>query len=41
LHARQVIWEWGLRALADTVELIVSELITNGLRVERHVIPLG
>ncbi len=32
LHARQVVWEWGLRALADPVELIVSELVTNGLQ---------
>jgi hypothetical protein len=32
LHARQVLWEWGLRALADPVELIVSELVTNGLQ---------
>lgn len=31
-HARQVVWEWGLHALTDTVELIVSELVTNGLR---------
>ena len=31
LHARQVVWEWGLRELADPVELIVSELVTNGL----------
>ena len=30
LHARQVLWEWGLRAFADPVELIVSELVTNG-----------
>ncbi len=32
LHSRQVLWEWGLLALADPVELIVSELVTNGLR---------
>ena len=31
LHARQVVWEWGLEELADPVELIVSELVTNGL----------
>jgi hypothetical protein len=31
LHAREVLWEWGLPALADPVELIVSELVTNGL----------
>lgn len=32
LHARQVLWEWGVRALADPVELVVSELVTNGLQ---------
>ncbi|HUY45698.1 MAG TPA: ATP-binding protein [Streptosporangiaceae bacterium] len=31
-HARLVMAEWGLAGLADTVELIVSELVTNGLR---------
>ena len=32
LHTRQVVWEWGRQELADAVELIVSELITNGVR---------
>lgn len=32
LHAKQVVWEWGLVHLSDTVELIVSELVTNALR---------
>ena len=31
-HARQVVMEWGLPALADTIELIVSELVTNAIR---------
>jgi anti-sigma regulatory factor (Ser/Thr protein kinase) len=31
LHARQVLWEWGLHALTDTAELIVSELVTNAI----------
>lgn len=31
LHARLVIGEWGLGELADTVELIVSELVTNAM----------
>ena len=31
LHTRQVVWEWGLQELADSVELIVSELVTNAL----------
>ncbi len=32
LHARQVVTEWGLPALADTAELLVSELMTNAIR---------
>lgn len=32
LHARQITWEWGLAELADSVELIVSELVTNAQR---------
>ncbi len=31
LHARNVLWEWGLKALADDVELVVSELATNAV----------
>ena len=25
LHARQIVWEWGLGGLAETVELVVSD----------------
>jgi hypothetical protein len=32
LHARLVLTEWGQTRLADSVELIVSELMTNALR---------
>lgn len=32
LHARELMWEWGLEALTDSVELIVSELMTNAVR---------
>src|SRR5580658_1219198 len=32
LHARQVLWEWGVTVDADIAELLVSELITNGLK---------
>ena len=31
LHTRQVLWEWQLSELADTAELIVSELVTNAV----------
>ena len=32
LHARHVLWEWGLSALDDPVELVVSELVTNAIQ---------
>ncbi len=35
LHTRQVLWEWGLQALTDPAELIVSELVTNALFVSQ------
>jgi anti-sigma regulatory factor (Ser/Thr protein kinase) len=31
LHARQVLWEWGLPDFDGTAELIVSELTTNAV----------
>jgi anti-sigma regulatory factor (Ser/Thr protein kinase) len=35
LHARHVLWEWGLTGLRDTIELLVSELVTNGVQASR------
>lgn len=35
LHAMQVLWEWGLTGLRDDVELLVSELVTNAVRVSQ------
>jgi anti-sigma regulatory factor (Ser/Thr protein kinase) len=32
LHTKQVLWEWQLEELAATAELVVSELVTNGVR---------
>jgi anti-sigma regulatory factor (Ser/Thr protein kinase) len=32
LHARQVLWEWAVPVDADTAELLISELVTNGLK---------
>ena len=32
LHARQLVWEWGLDGLAETAELLVSELVTNAVQ---------
>jgi anti-sigma regulatory factor (Ser/Thr protein kinase) len=31
LHARELMWEWGLKGLCDDVEILVSEIITNAL----------
>ncbi len=31
-HTRQVLREWGWRDASDTVELLVSELVTNAIR---------
>jgi anti-sigma regulatory factor (Ser/Thr protein kinase) len=35
LHARHVLLEWGLAALGDDAELVVSELVTNGVQASR------
>ena len=32
LHARHVLWEWGLSDLDEPVELVVSELVTNAIQ---------
>jgi hypothetical protein len=32
LHARQVLWEWGLSAITETAELLVSEFVTNSVK---------
>jgi hypothetical protein len=37
IHARLVVAEWGLAELADAVELVVSELMTNGLHASARV----
>ena len=32
LHARNVLYEWNLLSVADSVEIVVSELVTNAVR---------
>jgi anti-sigma regulatory factor (Ser/Thr protein kinase) len=32
LHARHLVWEWGLNGLAESTELLVSELVTNAIK---------
>jgi len=34
-HARQIIWEWRLTPLGETVELVVDELVTNAVAASR------
>lgn len=36
-HARNVVCEWRLEVLADTVELIVSEITTNAVRASADI----
>ena len=35
LHARAVLWEWGLSVLGEPAELIVSELVTNAVQASQ------
>jgi hypothetical protein len=35
LHTRHVLCEWGLAGLAEDTELLVSEMITNGVQASR------
>jgi anti-sigma regulatory factor (Ser/Thr protein kinase) len=35
LHARQVLWEWGLSEVAEIAELLLSELVTNAVQAAR------
>jgi Histidine kinase-like ATPase domain len=35
LHTRQVTWEWGLGELAEAVELVVSEMVTNAVQASK------
>jgi anti-sigma regulatory factor (Ser/Thr protein kinase) len=32
LHARSVLWEWGMKALAPDAELLVAELVINAVQ---------
>ncbi len=37
LHARQVVWEWGLDVVRESLELVVSELVTNAVKATRAI----
>jgi anti-sigma regulatory factor (Ser/Thr protein kinase) len=44
LHAKQVLWEWGLPALSDHAELLLSELMTNAIEASQpagRILPVG
>lgn len=32
LHARQVLWEWGLSQFSENAEMLVAELMTNAIQ---------
>jgi hypothetical protein len=36
MHAKNILREWHIRALTDTVELLVSEIITNAVRASAN-----
>jgi anti-sigma regulatory factor (Ser/Thr protein kinase) len=40
LHARQLMWEWGLTRLSESAELVVSELLTNAMHASRAMEPI-
>jgi anti-sigma regulatory factor (Ser/Thr protein kinase) len=35
LHAKQVLWEWGLPAFSDSAELLLAELVTNAIEASQ------
>ncbi len=39
LHAKHLLWEWGLETITDTAELLVSELVTNGVKAVQAMDP--
>lgn len=40
LHARAIVREWDLTALADDAEILVSELVTNAIRASDEAVTL-
>ena len=37
LYAKNIVYQWRMAALADTVELLVSEIITNAVRASTRI----
>jgi anti-sigma regulatory factor (Ser/Thr protein kinase) len=38
LHAKALVWEWGLAWLGENVELVVDELVANAVQASRPLI---
>jgi hypothetical protein len=38
LHAKHLLWEWGLEKFSDSVEVVVSELTTNAVAASAELI---
>jgi anti-sigma regulatory factor (Ser/Thr protein kinase) len=38
LHAKQLLWEWGLADYTEVVELVVSELVTNAVQASKRLV---
>lgn len=44
LHAKHVLWDWGLTAFSDNAELVISELMTNAIQAspsDERIQPVG
>src|SRR2546423_12912574 len=41
LHVKHVLWEWGLNELAESAELLVSELVSNAVNATGGPRPTG
>jgi anti-sigma regulatory factor (Ser/Thr protein kinase) len=35
LHARNILWEWGLSRLGETAEIVITELMNNAITASR------
>jgi anti-sigma regulatory factor (Ser/Thr protein kinase) len=40
LFVTETLWEWGMRGLCDTADVVVSELVTNAIRASAWLYPL-
>jgi anti-sigma regulatory factor (Ser/Thr protein kinase) len=40
LHARHILWEWSLTSLRESVEQVITELMSNAIAAARAVEPI-